>query len=223
MKHWRYSLARIGWTALLALAVAAPAQATVMMPLDDSQLVQRAGQIVSGRVTDTVTERVGARNLRMTRVILAVDSRLKGTAGEQVDFWIPGGTSEGRTSMISGVQSFQKGQEVMVFLRENEVLGGREMVGLAQGRFDLLRDSEGRRQLAARDLSGISFYKPAALDPSKALDRNFANARLEGQALDQIDRSLVKISPGAEFYDFDKFVERVRSIVAEQADREIKP
>jgi len=118
---------------------AAPA-AVIQMSLE--QLTLRASIIVVGKVTARAVER-NTGGIK-TRVTLAVEDSLKGEVGQTVIITQPGGTGGKVEMAVPEAATFERGEEVVVFLwtRSN---GEHTVLGLFQGKLPVASDAKGRK------------------------------------------------------------------------------
>jgi hypothetical protein len=128
---------------LLSLAVAAPAVATVYVPVDFREMVTASVGIVHGRVIDVRAEPAADRRSIATYVTMAVDERLKGPFGSQVTFRVPGGQVGRYRRVIVGAPQFARGDEAIVFLSARGP-SLPYLFGLSQGVFRVTRLGDGR-------------------------------------------------------------------------------
>ncbi|MBI4196190.1 MAG: hypothetical protein HY539_00045 [Deltaproteobacteria bacterium] len=84
-------------------------------------------------------------------VSFKVSENLKGENGETVTFkqvrmeTLPLNAYESATTAFSGLPQYQVGEEVVIFLSGESELGLTAPVGLAQGKFDIKEDQQGKR------------------------------------------------------------------------------
>ena len=118
---------------------AAPA-AVIEMSLE--QLTLTASIIVVGKVR-TVERTAGGIK---TRVTLAVEDSLKGEVGQTVIITQPGGTGGKVEMAVPEAATFERGEEVVVFLwtRSN---GEHTVLGLFQGKLPVASDAKGRKSV----------------------------------------------------------------------------
>ena len=102
--------------AVLACLAAAPANATVLVPVDLAELSRDAGAIVRGRVTAAAAQWTADRRAIETVVTIDAESSLKGSLGRRVQFIVPGGTLGRYRNLVAGAPEFIVGQRVIVFL-----------------------------------------------------------------------------------------------------------
>jgi hypothetical protein len=113
------------------------ASATVLVPVDLTELVAGARAVVHGHVVSTTAQwREGRRGIE-TLVTLATEDALKGGASETVTFRVPGGQMGPYRSFMPGAPVFSEGDDVIVFLGGD----GPEvphLVGFSQGVYRVL-------------------------------------------------------------------------------------
>jgi hypothetical protein len=100
---------------LLSL-IAAPAFATVYVPVDFADMVSTSKFIVHGRVVEVQSEPTSDRSAIVTYVTLAVEQPLKGRSGDSITFRVPGGEVGRYRRVVVGAPRFDRGDEVIVFL-----------------------------------------------------------------------------------------------------------
>jgi hypothetical protein len=107
---------RTRFLALLLLAAAAPAGATVFLPADFRDMVAGSRAIVHGRIVDVRSQTSGDRRTIATYVTVSVEQHLKGALGREVTFRVPGGEVGRYRRVIVGAPRFDRGDEVVLFL-----------------------------------------------------------------------------------------------------------
>jgi hypothetical protein len=123
---------------VLAVALACPARATVLVPADLGELSRDARAIVRGRVARLDAQWTEDRGTIETIVTLEVEGYLKGALGSTLRFRTPGGDLGRYRSIVVGAPEFAIDEHVVVFL------GARGpsvpyVLGLSQGVFRLVR------------------------------------------------------------------------------------
>lgn len=136
------------------LAMASALSGTTVWRYDLESLSLQAERILVGRCTASATEVAGGRLI--TRVAFAVDEVVKGIETEEVVLRLPGGQANGRRLIVAGMPTFAPGEEVVLFLTEEDPSYGAWPLGLAQGKFRVERGPSKQAQVF-QDLSGISF------------------------------------------------------------------
>ncbi len=121
---------------LSILLLAAPGSA-IMLREDLPTLAEKADRIVTGLVTDVVSEWDAERNLIHSTTTLLVDRVLKGETTEPlIGIRTVGGEVDGEGLWVSVEARFLPGENVFVFLKE--VDGGYyEVMGLMQGKYTI--------------------------------------------------------------------------------------
>jgi hypothetical protein len=169
---------------LLALAV--PAQATVVVPADLGELSRDARAIVRGRVASIDAQWTEDRGTIETIVTLEVESYLKGALGQVLRFRVPGGELGRFRSIVVGAPEFVVDERVVVFLGAQGP-SVPFVLGLNQGVF---------RVVAAADRGGDLVTPlamlPAALDASGRIVRGDPLRR--PMALDEFERRVRSLS-----------------------------
>jgi len=113
------------------------ASATVLVPVDLTELVAGARAVVHGRVVSTTAQWLEGRRGIETLVTLATEDSLKGGASETVTFRVAGGQMGPYRSFMPGAPAFSEGDDVIVFLGGD----GPEvphLVGFSQGVYRVL-------------------------------------------------------------------------------------
>ncbi len=176
----------------LALGLATPALATVMVevPIDDMAFV--ADAIVVGRV-DRVNVRLelsGPEPMPWTVSTIRVERFIHGSGGDEVKIEELGGDFQGTEVRVAGTPEYRAGERVLVFLRRDEA-GRYRTYGMAQGKFTLRAAVDGPT-LATRDLGDIAFAR-------------WGGGAMQVQDLD---------GPGPQTMAFDALVARIESVLS---------
>ena len=108
------------------------------LSIDD--MSRKSTLIVRGRIGACAGEQRGS--VIYTRCKVSVIERWKGTAGNQVDLLIPGGTARGLIQMFTGTPKLRNGAEYVLFLWSGKS-GVLQVIGLSQGVFDVKVDGKG--------------------------------------------------------------------------------
>jgi hypothetical protein len=137
----------------LLLAVPAVLRATVLIPIEFRELVTVSSTIVHGRVVDVRADWVDGRRAIDTFLTVEADEYFKGGPGDTVVVRVPGGQMGRYRTIFVGAPEFQRGDEVVLFLRGNAERGA-FIVGLSQGAFRVAPDRTGRRVVTSPILMG---------------------------------------------------------------------
>ena len=152
-------IGQLGRCATVGVAVAAlatvggalPAAASQVRPVNLEQLTARAGLIFAGRCIASSAVQDPALEREITVATFEVERAVKGEAGAAVTIRMLGGDEP-------GLPRFAVGEEVVLFLYGESVLGLTSPVGLGQGRFTVVRDKTGRR-LAVNGLANRNLLR----------------------------------------------------------------
>ena len=128
---------------VMALLVAAPAGATVYLPVDFNEMVARSKEIAHGRVVDVRGDLTPDRRTIVTYVTIEVEQHLKGNLGESITFRVPGGQVGRYRRIVVGAPQFERGDEVIVFLASRGP-SIPYLFGLSQGVYRVARRADGR-------------------------------------------------------------------------------
>jgi hypothetical protein len=176
--------ARTFWIAVMLLLLgSAPARATTVVSLSESEMTEQAEWIGVGQVASARSEWIGRRI--WTVLELQVSETLKGTSAPSVTVVVPGGTDtrRGLAYIVPGVAPFiPKGARMMIFGRKTELVAGAfHPIGLVQGLFFIQVDTQGVDR-AARDLSLVKVQAEGSGSGPGASER-LAEMRERVQAL----------------------------------------
>jgi hypothetical protein len=131
-------LSRCALVALIYLA-AHPVQATIMYPLAIEDLTHHAELILHGTVVSQACLKDPEGNI-VTRIELKVSEVWKGKLSTNDFILIHGGGTVGDLrTVVDGQAEFERGEEIVVFLRLNQ-RGEGVTIGLAQGKFRVWKD-----------------------------------------------------------------------------------
>ena len=142
----RSTLPRALFSSLLLLFLSA--SATTLVQMDLPELTRSADVIVHGTVRRLESRWSGDGRLIVTDVEIQVTETLKGEAPGTLVVTQPGGRVGDIAQRVSGLASFTPSEEVVVFLARP---GGRDfrVVGLAQGKYQVLRSTPGGGKVEA--------------------------------------------------------------------------
>lgn len=153
-----------------ALAVLSVGFASVLVPplaragtavrMTVPELVDNAELVFEGRVLDA--RAIPAANGRVvTEYFVSVHETYWGLPYGTQTFRLPGGVlPNGNGMVVSGMPEVTVGEDAIFFLTEESAGGNRMPVGLAQGKFSVVLDTLGDKQLA-RNQEGLMLANPA--------------------------------------------------------------
>ena len=128
---------------VLLLGVSRPVGATVLLPADLGDLSREAFAIARGRIVSADSRWTSSdRRAIETIVTMEADSWLKRDLGRTIQFRVPGGRVGRFRSLVVGAPSFDRGQQVIVFLGAAPPALP-YVLGLGQGVFRIAPDSAG--------------------------------------------------------------------------------
>lgn len=171
---------------LSALCVSVPlvARATVLVPIEFRELVTIADVIVHGRVASAQAEWTDGRRSVETLVTIAATDYLKGDLGSTFTIHVPGGQLGRYRTVFVGAPEFRAGDEVVLFLRANRI------IGLSQGAFRVVADAQSGRAMVASPIV-------MSLDPNTAEAVVRGDARRKPVALDSFRDIVRQVVAGA--------------------------
>lgn len=150
----RFSLLLV--VAVVALLASQAAFATTVQKLSLQDLTKRSDSIVMARVTDAVSAWDAAHKEIYTTFTLQILNAVKGRKGESVvTIRQIGGTVDNIASIVPGMPSFKKGEQVVVFLTQKDAAGYPWVMGLQQGKYTVVEKDGAkfvRNDLADTDL-----------------------------------------------------------------------
>jgi hypothetical protein len=118
--------------AVLILA-AAKAGATLFSATSVEETARSSDAVVRGTVLSKAPRLTADGRRVVTEVEIAVLSAWKGDAGATVRVVVPGGAAAGLAMSVDGAPTFEKGEEVVVFLSRSGPAW--QVMGLALGKF----------------------------------------------------------------------------------------
>jgi hypothetical protein len=146
---------------LFAVCSLRAVSAGTAIQLDIPGLVREADLAFEGRVLAAHVQR-DARGRIETEYTLAVTRTYLGPALALRVFRLPGGVMpDGSGLVLPGMPSIEVGEEALLFLSQPGSTGVRMPVGLAQGKFRIVRDVQGAVSLV-RNASDLVIVDPAS-------------------------------------------------------------
>src|SRR5438067_4938129 len=133
---------RVLFALLLAVSLACPAGATVLVPADLGDLAREAVAIARGRIAAVDGTWTDDRRAIETLVTLDVDTYLKGSLGATLRFKVPGGELGRYRRVFVGAPEFSVGDRVVLFLGAYGP-SVPHILGLSQGVFRLMPSHDG--------------------------------------------------------------------------------
>lgn len=143
--------------AVLSLLVTRPVSATVVIALDQHQLISSSDFIITGQV---VQQRSFWQNGSIwTETKIAVQQRLKGRLSDKLLVLKQlGGKVDDMRQLIAGRAAFVSGEKVLLFLEKHPTKTV-VVTGMAQGKFTVTIDPTTKRAIATRELGNLTLVK----------------------------------------------------------------
>src|SRR5262245_53818044 len=145
----------------LALIASIPCAATTVEKLTLDDLVKKSGRIIVGKCVSRESRWNDRNTLILTKARFAVSEPLKGSSDAFVDVVTVGGTLDGITQTVSGMPVFEPEEQALLFLEPSKN-GQWQPLGLAQGKFRILRNKQTGEEEVFHSLSGLELYDPAS-------------------------------------------------------------
>jgi len=120
--------------AITSFLCASGLSAATLEKLSMDDMTQKSTVVVRERINSCAGEQKGS--VIYTRCRMSVTERWKGTAGAQLEFFVPGGTARGLTQVFTGTPNLAPGSEYVLFLWAGKS-GNLQVIGLSQGVFDV--------------------------------------------------------------------------------------
>lgn len=141
---------------LLAARSSEPVDAGTALRLGLPELTARAGLIVEGRVAAAEVHET-AQGLIETEYTLEVARTFLGSEQPERRLRLPGGVlADGRGMVLPGMPGLAPGEDVLLFLSEPAPSGRCMPIGLAQGKYRVRAEADGRRTLV-RENARVTF------------------------------------------------------------------
>lgn len=178
------------WTAsvlvLLALAARVLASAAVRATVED--LTEASRVVAEGVVTEHSVTLDRATGVIWTEHRVRVARALRGDAAGTVTVRVRGGKVGTLEQEVIGAPKLADGERVVLFLGE-ETRGAREIVGLAQGAFEVETDPKSGKTFCSNSVEGLSLVdaagREAAAEPLKLSLEDLASQVAEaGERID---------------------------------------
>ena len=149
----RFRLFLVAAVTALALVGAQAALATTVQKFSLQELTKKSNSIVMARVDDAVSSWDAAHKEIYTFYTLSVLQSVKGNKGTTtITLRQLGGTVDNVASVVPGMPSFKKGEEVVVFLTQKDAAGYPWVMGLQQGKYSV--SSKDGVKMVRNELSG---------------------------------------------------------------------
>jgi hypothetical protein len=148
---------------LIATLLAARAGASAALRASVEDLTAASRVVAEGVVTDHSVTLDRAAGVIWTEHRLRVGSVLSGDAGETIVVRVRGGRVGTIEQEVIGAPKLADGERVVLFLGPEEQ-GAREIIGMAQGAFEVETDPKTGAVLCHNSIDGLSLVDPAGGD-----------------------------------------------------------
>ena len=139
----------------IILALTAPsAFATLAFSLTTAEMTRNADEIVIGKVANIESNWEDGGKKIYSYVEVQVSESLKGVESQTVLIRQLGGEVGDIGQRIEGLSTFDSGEEILVFLKENST-GELQVVGMSQGKYRIITDRASGSRTARRDTHGL--------------------------------------------------------------------
>jgi len=124
---------------------------TDWVPMGFGTLTAQSDEVIIGRCTALESRWVDRR--LVTVATISVDETLKGQKAPQISVVIPGGIDTGRkipvAMIVDEAPRIVPDEAVLLFLRaSSRIPGSYRVTGLSQGKFTIVRDTQGRKSIS---------------------------------------------------------------------------
>ncbi|HMI30730.1 MAG TPA: hypothetical protein VK527_03255 [Candidatus Limnocylindrales bacterium] len=177
----RFRLLLVSAIAVLALAGAQVALATTVQKFSLQELTKKSDSIVMARVDSEVSSWDAAHKEIYTFTTFTVLQPVKGHKGAtSLTLRQLGGTVDNIASIVPGMPTFKKGEEVVLFLTQKDAAGYPWVMGLQQGKYTVTTGKNGEK-MVRNDLAGTELLSKSGqhVDSAVASDMTL-NAFLDG-------------------------------------------
>jgi len=133
--------------AALALVGSSTAYATTVLKMSLKDLARKSDAVVMARVEDQVA-RYDVDKEIYTYITLKVLDPVKGSHKDDlITIRQLGGQVDNIASIVPGMPTFKKGEEVVVFLSQKDRAGYPWIMGLQQGKYSISQDQNGTKRV----------------------------------------------------------------------------
>jgi hypothetical protein len=141
--------------AAFALMGASTATATTVLKLSMKDLARKSDAVVLARVEDEVARYDTDKEIYTYITLRVLDPVKNSRKDDQITIRQLGGVVDHIASIVPGMPTFQKGEEVVVFLTQKDRAGYPWVMGLQQGKYSVRTDANGAQRVR-NELSGTS-------------------------------------------------------------------
>ncbi|UCH63517.1 MAG: hypothetical protein JSU77_03455 [Fidelibacterota bacterium] len=164
--------------------------ATIMKRMSIGELTRSSGIIAIGKVVTVESAWNTEHTMIFTNVEVSIDSALKGSdQRDNITFTLSGGIVGNIETVLIGSPRFNVGENTLLFLGNMDIIpayNSLSVIGLSQGKFNIVTDPGTNSKMAVRHTSDIHFIgenNGAAPEDRIELQEliQFIRAELEGE------------------------------------------
>lgn len=156
MRNTWWKRAAVGLALSASMLLSSPAEATVAVELDRTQLVEMSDLVVRATVSNATYRWNEDHSQILTLTRLSVTQYLKGTGPNELVLRQFGGQLDGLVSHIAGDARLEPGQDVVLCLRRGA--GVVYLTAMAQSAW-FVTPVQGAEPVATRDLTGLTLTR----------------------------------------------------------------
>lgn len=148
---------RLAMVAIAAFALigASTATATTVLKLSMKDLARKSDAVVVARVEDEVARYDTNKEIYTFVTLRVLDPVKNSRKDDLITIRQLGGVVDNIASVVPGMPTFKKGEEVVVFLTQKDPAGYPWVMGLQQGKYSVRTDANGMQRVR-NELSGTS-------------------------------------------------------------------
>ncbi len=181
----------------LLLIGAAVATATTVQKFTLQDLTHKSAAIVMAKVDDAYSSWDPAHKEIYSYYTLTILDHVKGMKGETtLTLRQLGGVVDGIESVVPGMPSFKKGEEVVVFLSQKDAAGYPWVMGLQQGKYTVVTDEHGQKSVRNELSADLTRVGPAGGEKGPSVSGDLPlRAFLDGIRSDLDEAGKVQVDP----------------------------
>lgn len=137
------------------------AQAATFVAMTDEELIQQSDAVVQGQVIRLESKWDPQGRIIVTEATIQVSETIAGVATSQIVVQTPGGKVNDYRVEALGFPSLNNGEEVILFIKDDQSLQVSRIVGHQQGHFEVVKRLDGVTLAVPRIEDGASFLTPS--------------------------------------------------------------
>lgn len=195
------------FVAAFTFMISAQAMAMMVLSLNVEQLTNLAEKIFVGTCV-SIEPQTDAEGRRIIEVTYAVSETLKGSSESRVSFRQLAPPENGGEDVVrNGIRyhtsdvdlpSYSVGQENMIFLSEDGVLGLTAPIGITQGKFEIRQSVTGEKRII-NSMGNEGLFRKTSKSP-----------KIKALTLDKKEKSLLNVTSGdVDLEDFKSLVKKI--------------